>query len=109
MYACVLKARSSHLLCDLQAIARELVSYWSTIMCPGTRLEEECFSWLEARRLPVQWRTAVPLLWKACSDDLVYAAFQQMDSSSSAGDDGIQAGVYKAFQIFSVSNMYCAY
>ena len=32
-----------------------------------------------------------------------------MDPSSSPGDDGIQAGVYKAFPDFFVRNMCCAY
>ena len=104
----VLKARSGHLLRDRQAIARELVAYSSAIMRPGQRSEEECYQWLEARRLPAQWRTAVPLLWQSCSEDLVYAALQQMDLSSSPGDNGIQAGVYKAFPEFFVCNMYCA-
>ena len=54
-------------------------------------------------------RTAVPLLWQGCSEDLVYAALQQMDPSSSPGDDGIHAGVYKAFPEFFVRNMYRAY
>ena len=85
----VLKARSGHLLRDCHAIARELVAYWSTIMRPGQRSEEECYQWLEARGLPAQWRTAVPLLWQGCSEDLVYAALQQMDASSSPRDDGI--------------------
>ena len=93
----VLKARSGHLLRDCHAIARELVAYWSTIMRPGQRSEEECYQWLEARGLPAQWRTAVLLLWQGCSEDLVWAALPQMDPSSSPGDDGIQAGVYKAF------------
>ena len=35
----VLKARSGHLLRDHQAIARELVAYWSTMMRPGQQLE----------------------------------------------------------------------
>ena len=78
-------------------------------MRPGQRSEEECYQWLEARRLPAQWRTAVPLLWQSCSEDLVYAALQQMDPSSSPGDDGIQAGVYKAFPELFVCNMYHAY
>ena len=59
--------------------------------------------------MPAQWRTAVPLLWRGCSEDLVYAALQQMDPSSSPGDDGIQAGVYKAFPECFVRNMYRAY
>ena len=105
----VLKARSGHLLRDRHAIARELVAYWSTIMRPGQRSEEECYQWLEGRGLQAQWRTAVPLLWQGCSEDLVYAALQQMDPSSSPGDDGIQAGVYKAFPEFFVRNMYRAY
>ena len=56
-----------------------------------------------------QWRTAVPLLWQGCSEDPVYAALQQMDPSSSPGDYGMQAGVYKAFSELFVRNMYCAY
>ena len=59
----VLKARWGHLLHDRHAIVRELVAYWSTIMRPGQRSEEECHQWLEARGFPAQWRTAVPLLW----------------------------------------------
>ena len=78
-------------------------------MRPGRRSEEECYQWLEARRLPAQWRTAVPLLWQNCSEDLVYTALQRMDPSSSLGDDGIQAGVHKAFLESFVRNMYCAY
>ena len=105
----VLKARSGHLLRNRHAIARESVAYWSTIMRPGQRSEEECYQWLEARGLAAQWRTAVPLLWQGCSEDLVYAALQQMDPSSSHGDDGIQAGVYKVFPEFFVRNMYRAY
>ena len=105
----VLKARSGHLLRDRQAIARELVAYRSTMMLPGQRLDEECYQWLEGRRFPAQWRTAVPMLWQGCSEDPVYAALQQMDPSSSPGDDQIQAGVYKAFLEFFLRNMYCAY
>ena len=40
------------------------------------------------------------LLWKSCSYGLVEAATQQMDPSSSPGDDGIQAAVYEAFPDF---------
>ena len=78
-------------------------------MRPGQRSEEECYQWLEAKSLSAQWRTAVPLLWQSCSADLVYAVLQQMDPSSSLGDDGIPAGVYKAFPEFLVRNMYRAY
>ena len=95
-----LKARSGHLLRDREAIARELAAYWSSMMSPGQRSEEECYQWLEGRRLAAQWRTTVPLLRQSCSEDLVYAALQQMDPSSSPGDVGIQAGVYKAFPDF---------
>ena len=78
-------------------------------MRPGRRSEEECYQWLEAKRLLAQWRMAVPLLWQSCFEHPVYAVLQQMDPSSSPGDDGIQAGVHKAFPDFFVRNMYCAH
>ena len=77
-------------------------------MRPGQR-SEECYQWLKARRLPAQRRTALPVLWQSCSEDLVYAALQQMDPLSSTWNDGIQAGVYKPFPEFFVRNMYRAY
>ena len=77
-------------------------------MRPRGRSEEECHQWLEAKRLPPQWRTAVPLLRQSSFQDLVYAPLHQMDPSSSPGDDGIQA-VHEAFPDLFVHNMYCAY
>ena len=89
-----LRARNGHLLCDRTAIAQELVAYWSKVMVGGTQSEGECCAWLQRRGLPAQWRTLVPLLWKPCSEELVLVALQQMDPSSSLGDNGIQAAIF---------------
>ena len=51
----------------------------------------------------------MPLLWKPCTEELVSAPLQQMDLSSSPGDDGIQAAVFQAFFGFYVRHMTHAY
>ena len=88
------RARSGVLLRDRTAIARELVHYWSWVMVGGDKTEAECYVWPQQRGLPAQWRTLVPLMWKPCTEELVSVALQQMDLSSSPGDDGIQAAVF---------------
>ena len=82
-------ARSGVLLRDRAAISRELVQYWFGVMVGGDKTEAGCYVWLQRRGLPAQWRTLVPLLWKPYTEELVSAALQQMDPSSSPGDDGI--------------------
>ena len=108
MYS-VMRARTGHVLSDRQAIARELVGYWSRIMVGGAKSEAGCYAWLQRRGLPAQWRTLVPVLWKPYTLELVQAALQHMDPSSSPGEDGIQAAVYQRFSGSFAPHMLRAY
>ena len=51
----------------------------------------------------------MPLLWNPCTKELVSAALQQMDPSSSPSHDGIQAAVFHAFSRFYVRHMMHVY
>ena len=49
------------------------------------------------------------MAWIGPSKKDMAVTFSYLDPSSSLGDDGIQAGVYKAFPEFFVRNMHRAY
>ena len=69
---------------------------------------EECRCYIDNLPLPGKVRTALPLLMKPLSVEVVEAALDSMEGGSSAGADGMPSELYQRFPAVFVPRMQLA-
>ena len=100
-----LRAPSGRMVSGQVAMGELLRDFWTQVTPAGLPGIEACRAWLEKLRLPAQWKTTLPLLWKPRTIEVLQEALRRIDGMASPGDDGIYGVCYHTFAEFFLERM----
>ena len=92
-------------LADPVAVAQALEQHWTEVTSPGLASVDDCMAFLHRLKLPPNFSVMAQALFWPLIEPLVADALDRLHSSSSPGNDGMNAKMYNTFNSFFIPLM----